>query len=169
MYTYDGKYNHYVPFEAGKEHFNRTIKHIEYVQDLGRRLGVQHNLLTAHDASKFSMYEFPVYAKHFYAGGDEYFPVAVNHHYRANPHHWNHWVVHHGFPHSNSPILSNMALEMPHPYVDEMLVDWMAVQYEKNKTHYIFDWLNKNKNTMYIHELTWEYLFNRLKEWGINE
>lgn len=172
-YTYTGEFNNYVPFEAGSAHFDSIIAHIQRVQDIGARIGVQPNLLKSHDASKFSMFEFPIYAKHFFGGGDEHFVVALNHHYRANPHHWNHWVLHHDFPRSlcekgfEHGIVSNMALEMPHPYADEMLADWMAMSLEKTGEVDITDWLNANRDDMLLHELTWDYIFSRAKELGI--
>lgn len=60
-----------------------------------------------------------------------------------------------------------MALEMPHPYADEMLADWMALSLEKTGDVDITEWLNANKDNMQLHELTRDYVFSRAKELGI--
>ncbi|MFH2013801.1 MAG: DUF5662 family protein [Patescibacteria group bacterium] len=102
-----------------------------------------------HDSSKYSDEEFYSYRKKFFpeAGektDSEEFNLALLHHYRVNPHHWEYWII----PKNDK----NLALQMPHEYLFEMLCDWTALSLKFGD--YPSEFYNKNKERMILHEET---------------
>jgi len=72
-----------------------------------------------HDLSKFSPQEFIPYANYFYMSKDKYkdkFDKAWEHHYKNNPHHWDHWLDDKGVPQ-----------KMDSKYLNQMIADWEAM------------------------------------------
>lgn len=68
----------------------------------------------SHDMSKFSIQEFGPYARFFYSNEDnrEEFEKALEHHYKLNPHHWQHWVK------------DGKAQRIPFIHLEELVIDW---------------------------------------------
>jgi len=69
-----------------------------------------------HDLSKFSLKEFIPYANYFYINKEKYkdeFDKAWEHHYKNNPHHWDHWLDENGVPQV-----------IPQCYLEQMIADW---------------------------------------------
>jgi len=109
------------------------------------------DLILEHDRSKFSEEEFSGYCQWFYTGdGDdkdkESFDRAWNHHQKANPHHWQYWLMY-----ERGEI---KALDMPIVYIIEMLCDWSAMACKFKDTP--CDFYEKNKGAMFLSNRTRE-------------
>ena len=107
------------------------------------------SLIKQHDRSKLDDDEYQGYRQWFfpYAGcakRKEPFDNAWNHHQKANPHHWQYWLM--WKPEETTP------LSMPFPYLFEMLADWAAMSLKFNDTPAEF--YKKNRGTMLLHEKT---------------
>lgn len=107
-----------------------------------------------HDLSKRNIAEYPAYDKHYYPKNDKVnpsieddFKKAWLHHIHKNPHHWNHWVLV-----ENKDNIT--ALEMPAPYVIEMLSDWLSFSVKANDLSEIVNYYEKNKDKMILHPNT---------------
>lgn len=104
-----------------------------------------------HDDSKYSDKEFYTYRKKFYPEPEE-LPVSTDdwqrawrHHYKNNPHHWEHFLD------------SGYARPMPENYVLEMLCDWTAMAIAK-KSSLPSVWYAENKIRMALHDETVELI-----------
>lgn len=129
-------------------------KHILYVQEAGRIIGVSEHLLAVHDSSKRTHHEFPAYAKNFFGGGDpERFPRAWLHHVHNNPHHWQHWVFPDNWTMKDSA-MDGPCVEMPRNYVMEMIADWMGASKAYTGEWNMTDWLLKNIPRISVHSKT---------------
>lgn len=108
-----------------------------------------------HDESKYSEEEYNPYDYYFYSGNPEdykdRFDKAWLHHIHNNPHHWQHWVLV-----NDDAELGTVALEMPYEYVIEMVCDWWSFSWKTGNLYEIFDWYEKNKDRMILHEKTRE-------------
>ena len=106
-----------------------------------------------HDDSKYTKCEYDAYDDYFYGTKTEEVKMAFNFawlkHIHENPHHWQHWVL----IHDDEPM---EALEMPEVYVIEMIADWWSFSWKKGKLFEIFDWYDKHKDGMILHEKTRE-------------
>ena len=110
-----------------------------------------------HDESKYSSEEYDAYDLYFYgkegkseeenSSIDREFDYAWLHHIHQNPHHWQYWVL---IGDEEGP----RALEMPEHDVAEMIADWWSFSWESNDLRDIFDWYEKHKHTMILHEKT---------------
>lgn len=113
-----------------KEFFEGLHLHKKYVMTAGLIVGsIPEERLFNHDASKFTLAEYPYYARQFH--GDRGDPVgftrAYLHHIHHNDHHWNHWLfAADGYSPYDSGIELNGALPMPEVCVREMVADWMG-------------------------------------------
>ena len=90
------------------------------------------DLIQEHDKSKYDSYEFEEYRKMFYPADGEVkdidsFNKAWNHHQKNNPHHLEYWCL----VCLNEEIKT---LDMPFPYIFEMLADWTAMSMKFNDT-----------------------------------
>lgn len=133
-------------------------KHLEYVREAGTRLGIPLEQLAEHDTSKFSVFEFPGYARHFQGGGDpDAFSKAWLHHIHANPHHWQHWIFSDGWALPGSQI-ENSVLPMPSVYAMEMIADWMGASRAYTSSWEMDDWLAKNMPRIRVHSSTARFL-----------
>ena len=130
-----------------------------------------------HDLSKFLPVEWFPYVDKFYGGpypeanhgdvrlwfDDKYtqswvdrrFDEAWNHHQKANPHHWQYWVL-------REDSGATKALKMPHRYMLEMLADWrgasMAIK-GKDETN---SWYCKNRSKIILHPETKRWIESHL-------
>lgn len=122
------------------------------------------NLISQHDASKYSEEEFVPYAEYFYGdkGGEDVlyeFNKAWLHHQHYNPHHWQHWVL-------REDDGNTIAIEMPKEYVIEMISDHWSFSWRANNLYEIFEWYTKNKDKMILHpktRTTYESILTQLK------
>lgn len=147
--------------------FMASLKdHIRFVQEAGRKLGVPEDQLQIHDNSKFSLAEFPGYARHFKGGGaPDAFALAWLHHIHHNPHHWQYWLFADGFTPRGSEV-ENGAVEMPIRYALEMIADWMGASMAYTGSFDMMDWLHKNMPKIRVHSKTAAYLRQELDMLG---
>lgn len=124
-------------------------RHIAFVQQAGRQIGVPEELLLVHDESKFSTEEYLPYAVNFY-GSDEQkeanrpdYALAWLHHLHANKHHWQHWIV---------PL--GEVLPMPPVYVREMVADWMGASRAYTGSWDMTEWLKEHLPGLVLHDDT---------------
>jgi|GEM_PF-1863360 len=97
------------------DYFKYVLEHKKNIFKICWSKGLYKHAIT-HDLSKFSPQEFVAYAKYFYINKDEFkeeFDKAWEHHYKNNPHHWDHWLDENGKP---KPI--------PDRYLRQMISDW---------------------------------------------
>ena len=109
-----------------------------------------------HDRSKNDIEEYYAYDQYFYGGKrtkeiKENFNIAWLHHIHNNPHHWQHWVLV-----NDDPEEGTVAIRIPYRYVVEMICDWWAFSWSKDNLYEIFDWYDKHKEYMILHEDTRE-------------
>lgn len=111
-----------------------------------------------HDESKYSTEEYRAYDEWFYSDRrngkfvEENFNRAWLHHIHNNPHHWQHWILV-----NDDAELGTIALEMPMEYVIEMICDWWSFGWKTGNLYEIFNWYEKNKEHIILHENTrWE-------------
>lgn len=136
-----------IPLDVWQKYNEYLNRHIEAVQEAGRKLGVDESQLATHDASKWDYEEFYGYAMHFFGGGaPNNFAHAWLHHIHHNPHHWEHWIFPNGFKG-----LENGCLEMPQQYILEMVADWQGAGYAMKGSWDISDWLVKNWDKIKLH------------------
>ena len=109
--------------------------------------------LNTHDLSKYSQEEYYAYDNYFYGAETEKvkkdFDYAWLHHIHNNPHHWQYWVLI-----NDEAEEGTIALRMPRRYVLEMICDWWAFSWSKDNLYEIFDWYEKHKGHMMLHEDT---------------
>jgi hypothetical protein len=106
--------------------------------------------LLKHDESKYSEEEFEFYRKNFFPvsntekeNNKENFEMAIEHHYKCNPHHWNYWVDDNG-----------VAKEMEDIYIIEMICDWIAMGTQFGNT--ASEYYMKNRDKINLHPATKE-------------
>lgn len=129
-------------------------KHMAFVDEAGRMLGVPVKQLEIHDNSKWSDEEFYAYVKHFEGGGapDE-FARAWLHHLHLNPHHWQHHIFPDGFTPKNSDVEQGV-VQMPANYVLEMVADWMGASMAYTGSFDMTKWLIKKIPRIRVHSKT---------------
>ena len=124
-------------------------------------------MIRNHDETKYESDEYIAYDEYFYGTEPVKEPVIVKrrfdyawlHHIHNNPHHWQHWVLI-----NDDAELGAVALEMPIEYVIEMVCDWWSFGWKNNNLYEIFDWYEKNKDHMILHENTRKEVEYILKE-----
>lgn len=107
-----------------------------------------------HDQSKYDVEEYDAYDAYFYGRNRSYavvnnFRRAWLDHIHRNPHHWQHWVLI-----NDEPEEGTIALEMDYAYVVEMICDWWAFSHKSGNLYEIFDWYDKHKDRMILHDNT---------------
>lgn len=111
-------------------------------------------IINEHDASKNDPEEYDAYDNYFYGRNRsfavvEYFNKAWLHHIHNNPHHWQHWVLI-----NDEAKEGTTCIEMPYPYVIEMICDWWAFSWSKNNLFEIFRWYEDHKDHIKLHDRT---------------
>lgn len=148
--------------QAQRDAFLESLTaHKRYVREAGAKIGVSPAQLAIHDASKYSVEEFPAYARHFHGGESpvnaeripDEFAAAWLHHMNANPHHWQYWIFPDGFTPRGSSV-ENGVVEMPYPYALEMVADWMGASMAYTGSPDMTDWLVKNLPRIRVHSRT---------------
>lgn len=153
IYNIDNK----VTPEQIENYHNSIVKHINYVQQAGLKLGVSLKQLKKHDKSKFLFEEFIGYFLYFNISKSKYsliFADAWKHHIQYNPHHWEYWI-------KNGNIY-----EMPEIYALEMIADWEGSEMTYSNRWDMTEWLNDNIHKVNIHPNTALFLENILEELG---
>lgn len=107
-----------------------------------------------HDSSKDSEEEYDAYDRYFYGvrrtkAVKEDFNYAWLHHIHNNPHHWQYWVLV-----NDDPEEGTIALRIPYLYVIEMICDWWSFSWSNGNLYEIFDWYDKHKAHMILHDDT---------------
>jgi len=146
---------HYVDRDIAEKFADSLVQHVANVREAGKMVGVDENLLAIHDNSKWSLDEFPAYAKQFFGGGDPEFSYAWLHHIHHNPHHWQYWMFPDGYSYGDKyPMNEKGALKMPHRYVLEMVADWMGASKAYTGSWDMTEWLIKNMPKIVLHSET---------------
>lgn len=120
-----------------------------------------------HDASKYDTEEYDAYDKYFYGGNRSYkvvqdFNYAWLHHIHKNPHHWQYWVLLEDDPESELPY---KALEIPMPYIFEMIADWWSFSWKSGNLFEIFNWYADHRSKQIINPKSREiveYILERI-------
>ncbi len=130
-----------------------VLRHKWYVAMAGLRLRVSLWQLFVHDWTKFLPREWFPYVRTFYSpdGSSRYnetpaFAVAWNHHQKANPHHWQYWLI-------TWDRGETEALPMPERFAREMVADWMGAGAAVGKPN-TPEWYTKNRRNIQLHEDT---------------
>jgi hypothetical protein len=127
--------------------------------------------LIIHDWSKFSVWEFPRYARNFY--GDysksavdretitEEFAVGWLHHENLNPHHAGYWIPRTGQ-------FAGEPLYMPKTFVREMVADHLGASRAYTGSWNMTRWMTDNLNRImeHMHPESVEYLYEVFYEIG---
>lgn len=141
-------------------HSASLAEHIAYVQEACRFLGsVSEMQIHAHDLSKYTLTEFPHYARQFQGpkNDPDGFAYAWMHHIHHNPHHWQHWIFPDGYTPKESQV-ENGVMQMPWNYAREMVADWMGASKAYTGSWDMTDWLLKNLPKIKVHSATARYL-----------
>lgn len=142
-------------YTAAHAYLDSLVKHIRFVREAGRRLGVLPRQLEWHDQSKFFLAEFPAAVERFHMGdpNPNRYAAAWLHHIHCNPHHWQHWMFPDGFTPKGSSVEDGV-MEMPFPYVLEMVADWMGSSMTYTGSWDMTEWLTKNMGRIRLHSRT---------------
>lgn len=152
-------YNQYL-----KEHIGNVKKAYDWlcshIPDVKRYMEGSEHIILEHDHSKYLAKEYVAYDNYFYGGNRSFnvvrdFNDAWLHHIHHNPHHWQHWIL----IHDDSP---QEALFMPVCYVVEMICDWWSFSFKTGDLYEIFNWYEKHKDYMILHEKTRSIVENLL-------
>ena len=137
--------------------------------------GIPEERLFNHDASKFTIAEYPHYARQFHGDGKDPagFARAWLHHIHYNDHHWNYWLFTDGYSPFGSGIEPNGAVPMPEVCVREMVADWMGASMAYMGSWDMSDWLNDHldwqnpeRSKIKLHSETRDLLFRLLHSIG---
>lgn len=100
-----------------------------------------------HDMSKNTPDEYKAYDDYFYGEQTPAVIVAFNRawlmHIHRNPHHWQHWVLI-----NDEPKEGTILIEMPYPYIIEMICDWWSFSWAKGNLTEIFSWYEEHSKYM---------------------
>lgn len=138
------------------------LRNKRYVFIAGRKVGgIPLWRLIIHDWTKFTPAEWSGYIYRFMRGDagkfdkindPDFWHKAWNHHWHNNPHHWEYWLG--GFQLAHEGLADVKVLEMPYNFAAEMVADWMGASKAYTGSWDIFDWYNKNKDKMILHQNT---------------
>jgi hypothetical protein len=130
-------------------YLNSLNQHIAYVRQAGQIIGVPQDQLHHHDQSKFSLEEFPYYARNFFGdkGDPDGWEKAWLHHENHNPHHWGHWIA-------RSGKMAGKPLPMPMNYVQEMVADWHGAGKAYQGSWNISSWVSQQGPGFTLHPET---------------
>ena len=153
------------------EHIGDVNKGLHWMLDnLGfkeEKTALEEAMLHSHDESKYSTEEYDAYDKYFYGGNRSYkvvreFNYAWLHHIHNNPHHWQYWVLLEDDPESGLPY---KALEIPVPYIFEMIADWWSFSWKSGNLFEIFNWYADHRSKQIINPKSREiveYILDRI-------
>ena len=124
-----------------------------------------------HDRSKGTKEEYDPYDVYFYGNNRSYsvvsaFDYAWLLHQNRNQHHWQYWVLIKDDDNNGQTQLK--PLQIPLPYVLEMIADWWSFSWKSGNLEEIFDWYDKHRKSMLLHDKTRKNVEGILKEiWDI--
>lgn len=128
------------------------IKHKWYVGIACLEIGLPLKTALLHDMSKFSKAEFKPYAENFFGNGNKQeFDKAWKHHWKVNPHHWEHWVV----PPRTVCVMST-------EHADEMIADWTGFGRMFGENNAPVDWYLSKYNEIKLNPFTRWYVNGKL-------
>lgn len=111
-------------------------------------------LVKNHDASKTEPDEYYFYDDYFYLSKDNRSSEVVNNfhhaflmHMHRNPHHWQYWVLT-----SDNAGEPERYIEMPLPYIFEMICDWWSFSWRSGDLTEIFKWWDEHKDHIRLHK-----------------
>jgi hypothetical protein len=150
-----------------EKYLQSLINHITYVREAGLQIGVNPQQLAEHDASKFSLQEFPQYARQYAgdSGDPDGWANAWLHHIHHNPHHWQYYIFPDGYSPKGSKV-ENGAVPMPPHFALEMVADWMGASMAYTGSFDMTDWLVKNMSRIRLHSETADFVNNTLDMLG---
>ena len=140
-----------------------VLTHKWYVFLYGYRLGVPIWRLVIHDWTKFTRAEWPAYVERFAAGraGKEdkdqdttAFKEAWKHHWKTNPHHWEHWVPWNALTFVGAPHDTDYCGVMPELYIREMVADWKAASKVYSGEGNCIPWYEAHAHKQIMHPST---------------
>ena len=106
-----------------------------------------------HDMSKNTPDEYMPYDDYFYGEQTPAVIEAFNRawlmHIHRNPHHWQHWVLI-----NDEPKEGTILIEMPYPYIIEMVCDWWAFSWIKGDLSEMFSWYKDHESYIKLHNNT---------------
>lgn len=151
------------------KHRNNVKKGLLWLIDHFPEIGaiVDKSAFDDHDQSKDNSDEYCAYDAYFYSRNRSNrvvkdFEYAWLEHIHRNPHHWQHWVLHHDDP--DKPVT---VLDMPYHYIIEMICDWWSFSWASGNLYEIFDWYEKHKDHMQLGKrtrITVETMLDRIKK-----
>lgn len=134
-----------------------VLRHKWFVFVAGRVLGAPLWRLIIHDWTKFTPAEWGPYVRQFFSPGPKggivvgfnfnEFPIAWNHHWHNNPHHWEYWL---------KPNVDRTPIKMPEKFVREMVADWCGAGRAITGKWDIMDWFTDNQDRIVLHHETWQ-------------
>ena len=71
------------------------------------------------------------------------------HAYSSKPHHWQHWVLI-----NDEPKEGTILIEMPYPYIIEMVCDWWAFSWIQGDLSEMFAWYKDHEAYIKLHNNT---------------
>ncbi len=127
--------------------------------------------LLIHDFSAFSFTEAPAYADRAKHDGHirdrRAWAYAWLHHQNHCPHHWEYWTFYwQGDPTFYDGIVKNGCMEMPEPYIREMIADLMGASRVYTGSWDMQYWLSDNFRKMKLHPLTSRLVRKNLEALG---
>lgn len=156
-----------------KEYLPELLSEDNYIEETAY-YGELDSIISQHDKSKYTRIpdvdnyyelrcEYDAYADYFYGDRNEDVEVAFDYawlaHIHANPHHWQHWILH-------NDTEGTRALDMPYVFILEMLFDHWAFSWKANNLYEIFDWYQTHKDQMLLSDktrTTYESLLSQLR------
>lgn len=106
-----------------------------------------------HDMSKNTPDEYTPYDNYFYGEQTPAIIEAFNRawlmHIHRNPHHWQYWVLI-----NDEPKEGTILIEMPYPYIIEMICDWWAFSWIKGDLSEMFAWYKDHADYIKMHNNT---------------
>lgn len=151
-----------IPWRRHVSYFKYIMRHKWYVFVATRQTRCSLWRGLVHDLSKFRPSEWFPYANTFYddLGGKRYsetddFNMAWLHHQRRNLHHWQYWIL-------KMDRGEEKRLKMPEKYVREMIADWMGAGRAITGKWEVYEWYQKNKDTIKLHPDTREMVDSML-------
>lgn len=132
------------------QYLSYVLRHKYYVFIGCMKLGVSWWQAIIHDMSKFYPVEWFAYVEYFNGNppfnNKDQFDRAWNHHQKANPHHWQYWLL----------LMDDgnlIALDMPDKFVREMVADWYGAGMALGKPD-IRGWYEATKHQKTLHPST---------------
>lgn len=157
-----------------KQHLPEILDVHNYAEETAY-YGELDEIIAKHDQSKYRKVpdadnyyeltpEYDAYANYFYGKQTQDVKDAFDRawlaHIHANPHHWQHWVLHNDTD-------GTKILDMPYVFIIEMIADHWSFSWKSNNLYEIFKWYDKNKSMIMMSDKTrktYEHILEKIKE-----